>query len=108
MPWFITGLFFVAFFRINITMITKIKNMAVPMYAGKLLSGLGKKNKVINPISTIAGMRYLFFIFYPSRIFTQDYINVHYYFLFIKAVVIIAPATTPIPAAINTDFSGFS
>jgi len=34
-----------------------IKNKAVPMYAKKLSSGLGKKNNVISPIIIIIGIK---------------------------------------------------
>jgi hypothetical protein len=34
-----------------------IKNNAVPTYAKKLVSGSGKKNNVINPDTTIIGIK---------------------------------------------------
>ena len=46
-----------------------IKNNAVPKYARKLLSGLGKKNKIAIPIKIIIGIKLLVFIlkYGPSR-----------------------------------------
>jgi len=41
---------------INKTVII-IKNKAVPIYARKLVSGSGKKNKTISPIITIIGIK---------------------------------------------------
>jgi len=38
--------------------ITTAKNKAVPMYAKKFSSGLGKKNKVKIPIMAIIGVKY--------------------------------------------------
>jgi hypothetical protein len=39
-----------------------MKNNAVPKYAGKLLSGFGKKNRIATPIKMIIGSNLFVFI----------------------------------------------
>jgi len=56
-------------FLINRKTIRIIKNNAVPAYARKLVSGLGKKNNTMSPIRIIIGIKLFIFIISYGKLY---------------------------------------